>query len=1053
MKVELKGSKKDFRNIRNSKNILLIDNSVIDYQIFVESVNENTLPIVYSYKDTRNDLLNILKNYFHKINRIGIVFITFGNRSQLFLESTPFFNERSIHNPNVEFIIDLIRSFSIKHIDYLACNTLQYPEWCRYFDILTSDTGVIVGASEDKTGNIKYGGDWLMESTGQDIESIYFNNTIVYYKYLLDSANNVPDAPVINSAISENATARVYFTAPNNNGSEIIDYRVVDYENTHYLTNNSTKSPLIVNNLINGNTYTFYLVAINEAGPSPKSQSFIIKPYTTPTAPRITNIISGNTYLDTYFSDPSSNGGLEIIQYNIITTPGNKLTTGTSSPIRVSNLVNGTVYTLKIAAKNSAGIGIYSRDASSIPYTTPDAPSITKIDIRNGAVDIYFTPPLNTGGLPIRSYNAYDTSNNINRTGFIGSPIILNGLTNEKTYSFFIKAVNNAVSGEASSEVTAIPRAVPLQPSITSAGAGSIGGSAYIFFNPPSNIGGSAIINYIATSSPDEITASSITSPITVQNLKKGIPYTFTIQAVNSQGIGPSSAKSTTVIPIGVPDRPTITTVQTGNRFVTVGFNPPFNTGGLPILRYTAKSVPEDIEMIGNIPNITVSNLTNGKSYAFIINATNAYGTSQYSLPSAGAVPFTIPDSPTGIAVDNGDRKADVYYTNPANNGGVPITGYLLRDLSNQVISSGSTLPVRINQLANGQTLVNGRNYTFLLSVVNAAGPSVPTSFNVIPMTTPIPPLITNVITGFGYADVVFNPPMNNGGSDVLYYTVYLDGDEIISYTSPIRIPNLMNGSSYIIQISATNAAGTGSSSTDYPFAMQPSTPGAPTITGLVPGNGYVDITFESPTNTGGYPITQYKITSTPQTTTRIINNVSSYRVSGLTNGVSYTFSVYAKNQINFGEAIVSDSVTPYTIPDTPTITKIIASDETVMIYFEPPVSNGGADILDYTVYYTGSGSSGTTVITSSGTTSYGFTNDVAYTFTMVARNSAGFSVISTPFGPVTPKSEKIDYCVKQSCVKAQYSQLSTGGNNPKLTKAMRYSQLLSSRKPKTGFL
>lgn len=864
---------------------------------------------------------------------------------------------------------------------------------------------------------------------------------------------NVPDAPVINSAISENTTARVYFTAPNNNGSEIIDYRVVDDENNTYLTNNNTKSPLIVNNLINGTTYTFYLVAINEGGPSPRSTSFIIKPYTTPSAPSITKIISGNTYLDASFLQPITNGGLEITEYNILTTPGNKITTGTSSPIRISNLDNGTIYTLKIAAKNSAGVGIYSRDASSIPYTIPDAPSITKVDIRNGAVDIYFTPPANTGGLPIRSYNVYDTVNNINRTGFISSPIILNGLTNEKTYYVFIKAVTNAGSGTSSSEVTATPRAVPTQPTITSAGAGSIGGSAYIFFNPPSNIGGSAIINYIATSNPGGITASSTTSPITVQNLQKGIPYTFTIQAVNSQGIGPSSTRSSNVIPIGVPDRPTITSVQSGNRFVKVSFNPPFNTGGLPILRYTAKSVPTNIEASGNIPSITVYNLTNGTSYAFIVNAINAYGSSQYSLPSAGIVPYTIPDPPTGIAVDNDDRRTDVYYINPTNNGGATITGYILRDLSNQVILSGSRLPVRVDRLANGNTLVNGTKYTFLLSVVNAAGPSNPSSFTVIPMTVPIPPVITNVITGFGYADIMFNTPINNGGSEILYYTLTLGDVEIISYTSPIRILNLLNGSSYIIKISATNAAGTGSATSDYPFTLQKSAPGPPTITGLVPGNTYVDITFKSPTNTGGYPISEYKITSTPQTITHTVNNASTYRVSGLTNGVSYTFSVYAKNQRNFGEAVISDSVTPYTIPDAPEITNVIASDESVIIYFNTPAFNGGTDILDYTVYYTGSGSSGTTVITSSGTTSYGFTNDVAYTFTMVARNSAGFSAISSPFGPVTPKTEKIDYCVKQSCVKAQYSKLSTGGNDPKLTKAMRYSQLLSSRKPKTGFL
>jgi len=863
---------------------------------------------------------------------------------------------------------------------------------------------------------------------------------------------NVPDAPIVNSAISENATARIYFTIPNNNGSEITEYRVVDDETNVYSTNNTTTSPLFIYNLTNGTAYTFYLIAINGLGESPKSAAINIFPYTTPSAPTITNIVSGNNYIEVHFSQPTSNGGLAISQYNVISIPGNKLTTGTSSPIRISSLLNGTVYTLKIAAKNSAGIGIYSQDASAIPYTIPDAPSITKVDIRNGAVDIYFTPPVNNGGLSIKSYNVYDSVNNITRTGFIRSPITLNGLVNNTTYSFFIKAITNAGEGIASDVVNAIPRAVPSQPNITTAGAGSIGGSAYIYFNPPLNNGGYAVTNYIATSNPDGINASSLTTQIIVQNLQKGIPYTFTIQAVNSQGIGPSSAPSSTVIPIGVPDRPVITTLVAGNRSVTIGFNAPLNTGGLPILRYTAKSIPDNIEVSGNIPNITVNNLTNGTSYRFIISATNAYGTSPYSFPSNSIVPYTVPDPPTEIAIDNGDRRVDVYYTNPFNTGGVPITGYLLRDLSNQVISTGSSSPITIDQLANGETLVNGRNYTFSLSVVNAAGPSSPSIFNVVPITTPNAPNIINVITGFGYVDVFIDPPFNNGGSDILYYTIYLGELEIIGYTSPIRITDLLNGSSYIIRLSATNAAGTGSSTTDYPFNMPSSVPGPPTITGLDPGNGYVNITLEPPVNTGGSTI-GYSIIANPFTSFIVTENNSIFSYSDLTNGVSYTFAIRATNDNGSSEAVVSNSVIPYTVPNAPTITNIIASDESIIIYFDPPAFNGGSEILDYSVYYTGSGSTGSSGITSSGTTIYGFTNDVAYTFTIVARNAAGFSESSASFGPVTPKSEKIDYCVKQSCIKAQYSQFTTGGNNPKITKAMRYSQLLSSRKSKTGFL
>ncbi len=865
----------------------------------------------------------------------------------------------------------------------------------------------------------------------------------------------VPDAPVIKSSISENATGRIYFTIPNNNGSEITAYQIIDASNTQYTTNNTTKSPVIIYNLTNGNTYTFYLVAVNAAGTSANSTSFMIHPYTTPSAPTITNTGSGNTYVDISFSEPSSDGGLAITQYNVISSPGNKLTTGTSSPIRVSSLQNGTTYTFKIAAKNSAGIGTYSSNVAGIPYTTPDAPSISKIDAWNSSVNIFFTAPVNNGGLSITSYSVYDTSNNITITGFTSSPITLPGLINNTTYHFFMKAVSDAGSGESSSIVTATPRAVPYEPMIIGASAGSNGGSVSIFFNEPLNNGGFPITNYIALSNPDGITSSSVSSPITVQNLQKGIPYTFTIQAQNEMGTGPPSLPSIPVLPIGIPDVPTITQLDPGDRFVRISALPPINTGGLPIIRYFAISNPDNIEAYSNTSPISVAGLRNGTSYTFKIKAINAFGSSPYTQQSGSMIPFTIPDPPTGIAIDNGNRRAEVYYTNPLNNGGAPITGYLLRDSANNVISSGANSPLIIDHLANGQLLVNGQSYTFLLSVVNAAGPSPPTVLTVIPMTSPNAPNITNVMKGFGYADVVFNPPTNNGGSEVLYYTLYLDELEIIGYSSPIRIPDLLNGSQYMIRLSATNAAGSGPSTAFYTFNMPPSTPSPPTITGLDAGNGYVDITLEPPVNTGGYPITGYSFTPMPSADYNVTQYTSTFRYSGLTNGVSYTFTIRAINREGSSEAVVSDSVIPYTVPDAPTITDIVASDESVVIYFDPPGFNGGSDILDYTLYYTDSDSdsSGSFVITSSASTISGLTNDLAYIFTMVARNASGFSESSVEFGPITPKSEKIEYCIKQSCVNAQYSKLTTGGNDPKITKAMRLSQVLNSRKPCNGFL
>ena len=63
---------------------------------------------------------------------------------------------------------------------------MNHPTWVNYYNLLTEKTGVVVGASDDYTGNLKYGGDWVMESTSEDVELIYFTESIEYYKYLFE---------------------------------------------------------------------------------------------------------------------------------------------------------------------------------------------------------------------------------------------------------------------------------------------------------------------------------------------------------------------------------------------------------------------------------------------------------------------------------------------------------------------------------------------------------------------------------------------------------------------------------------------------------------------------------------------------------------------------------------------------------------------------------------------------------------------------------------------------------------------------------------------------
>jgi hypothetical protein len=233
-------------------NILLIDNQVPDHQVFIDSVNSVTFPIVYSIKSTKKDLLELLSN-FKKIDRIGICSRLNTNDSQLFLDNTPLFSENS---ENIQFLIDMIKQLDIKNIDFLACDTLNYPNWVSYYDILSKETGVIVGASNNKTGNIKYGGDWILESTGEDIEFIYFTQKIENYTHLLDTfpVTGLPAGDMYGMAINGNY---MYVGCYGSNIISKIDITVDPATFTTFITTGNTFTTGIVINTIGTNTYMY----------------------------------------------------------------------------------------------------------------------------------------------------------------------------------------------------------------------------------------------------------------------------------------------------------------------------------------------------------------------------------------------------------------------------------------------------------------------------------------------------------------------------------------------------------------------------------------------------------------------------------------------------------------------------------------------------------------------------------------------------------------------------------------------------------------------------
>lgn len=193
---------KDSIDISQVKNIILIDKTIENKEIFFSSNNNETLPIYYNYYTDRDKLFEYLEKEFINIDRIAFIFDNSMMNNKYFLNNELFFTENDIikfennkeclvdnYSSNLSFLIKICKKFNVKNVDFLACNSLEYTNWQNYYEILTYYLGPIIGASTDLTGNIKYGGNWIMENTKEDIQNIYFNENITNYSSTLFSSS------------------------------------------------------------------------------------------------------------------------------------------------------------------------------------------------------------------------------------------------------------------------------------------------------------------------------------------------------------------------------------------------------------------------------------------------------------------------------------------------------------------------------------------------------------------------------------------------------------------------------------------------------------------------------------------------------------------------------------------------------------------------------------------------------------------------------------------------------------------------------------------------
>jgi hypothetical protein len=370
----------------------------------------------------------------------------------------------------------------------------------------------------------------------------------------------VPQSPTSVLVSLVNGNVQVSWTAPTNVGDSAISAYTITSTPGNFIikTINGITTSATFSGLTDGVTYTFAIVATNDAGNSASITSPSIIAYSLPSPPTSLVATPSNTSVSIAFTPPTNTGGSAITNYQYSTNGGSTFTAfspvDTTSPVSITGLNNGTTYSIQLKSVTIAGAGSASASVSATPATTPGAPTGLSTTPGNASLSIAFTAPTDNGGSSITNYQ-YSTNGGSTYTAFspavTTSPATISGLINGTSYSVKLKAVNSMGVGTASSTVTDTPYTTPSAPTSLSATAGNQ--TATISFTTPASTGGSSITNYqYSTNGGSTFTAFSpvnTTSPVTITGLTNGTTYSVQLKAVNAAGAGTASS-SVSVTPI-----------------------------------------------------------------------------------------------------------------------------------------------------------------------------------------------------------------------------------------------------------------------------------------------------------------------------------------------------------------------------------------------------------------------------------------------------------------------------------------------------------------------
>lgn len=705
---------------------------------------------------------------------------------------------------------------------------------------------------------------------------------------------------------------------------------------------------------------------------------------------------------------PKDDGGSEITHYIVEKQDAENMrwiTVGDckGTTMRVSLLENHD-YKFRVKAVNRQGESQPLATSTTItakdPFEKPDKPGTPEAtDWDKDHVDLQWTPPKKDCGTPVTSYiiekrskfGIWEKAAEVPGTQTKGR---VPDLTEGEEYEFRVTAVNKAGVGEpsdASSPIIARARFQAPQLDKSFLEDLVVRAGQRICYNLPYEAAPKPNVRWQVNGKPVDPEDTRVHMATYERQILFEIPFSlrsdtgkYTITLENELGSASASANVTVLDRPGIPEGPLVVS-NVNKEGCCLTWKAPLDDGGAPITHYLIEKMDTSRgtwteAAIASTTSCEVTKLVHMKEYYFRVKAVNSIGESE-PLATANSIvaknAFDEPDAPGRPNITDWDSDfVELEWTPPKNDGGSPITGYIIqkKEKGSPFWQNAAQIPGKACK-GRAPDLVEGTEYEFRVIAVNAAGQSEPSDPSDMIMARPrhLAPKIKTPLRDIRIkAGSIFHTDVNYVGEpspDVVWTCngKVLKTDEratitAIGYHTIVHIVNTKRSDSGELVLRLSNESGTDEGSFNLIVMDRPGPPTGPLEYEEITSSS-VTLSWKPPKDNGGSDITAYVIEKRDLTHgggwVPAVNYVdprqTNATVPRLMEGTKYEFRVMAENvqgrsdPLNTDKPIIAKN--QYDVPGRPGRPDAVDTDKDhIKIRWTPPNSNGGSQIIGYDV-------------------------------------------------------------------------------------------------------